>query len=213
MTEQQQKVWACAARGMTQAETARYLGLTTGYVAKLGKKFGLCFAAAARGRAAREDEIVACARRGLTQAEAARELGISSATVCKVKARLGLSFAYKGRGRRSWSGKTALARPDPAPAPAPKVAGAPARPVQAGKLSQVFHPRWSPADDLLLLRGRAAGDWFAVIAADMDRGVAEVQQRWHRLRAVPDIEALIEAHVEAGADPDAPWPDPSEVAA
>jgi hypothetical protein len=80
-------------------------------------------------------------------------------------------------------------------------------------LASVLHPRWSPADDLLLLRDRAGGACFTGIATDMDRGVAEVQQRWHRLRAVRGIEALIEDHIKAGADADAPWPDPSEVAA
>lgn len=83
------------------------------------------------------------------------------------------------------------------------------KPVPFKPLTAIHHPKWSPADDLLVWRDRAAGRCFTEMAADMERGRVAVEQRWHRLRAVSDIEARLEDHVERCADPDAPWPDPS----
>jgi DNA-binding CsgD family transcriptional regulator len=217
MTEHQARIAACARRGLTQAETARELGLSNGSVSVVKKALGLSFVHKGRGRRAAkpyDERIKACAARGLTQAETARELGIDSGCVSKVARRLGLEFAYRGRGFPAGSRKRAVEAPSPVTAPSDAATAEPVacRSMPRG-LASVLHPRWSPADDLLLLRDRAAGACFTGIASGMDRGICEVQQRWHRLRAVPGIEALIEAHLEAGADADAPWPDPSEVAA
>lgn len=144
--------------------------------------------------------MIRCAKAGLSQTETARALGVSQAYVCRFARDAGIRFvgAYRRRAK---------AVPVPGGAQ-PRDMAATSR-----RLFAIMHPKWSPADDLLLLQARAAGDWFAAIAVDMDRGVVEVEQRWHRLRVVPDIAALIEAHIEAGAEGDAPWPDPSKVAA
>jgi hypothetical protein len=55
----------------------------------------------------------------------------------------------------------------------------------AKALTPIFHPHWSPADDRAVLMGRARRDSFDAIARDLGRGARAVEQRWHRLRAVP----------------------------
>lgn len=76
-------------------------------------------------------------------------------------------------------------------------------------LAAVFHPRWSPSDDLFILTQRAAGIPFDRIALGLMRDRIAVEQRWHRLRVVPGIEALLKAYGLTGK----PYPAPAQSAA
>ncbi|MEX5515696.1 hypothetical protein [Pseudophaeobacter sp. 1A09344] len=58
----------------------------------------------------------------------------------------------------------------------------------------IFHPRGSSADDCALLKARAAGDNFTDIAVRLARPRIAVEQRWHRLRVVPNILKQLEAY-------------------
>jgi len=60
-------------------------------------------------------------------------------------------------------------------------------PKKASPLVSIFHPHWSPSDDHALLKARAAGDNFNVIADKFGRQRVAVEQRWHRLRIIPEI--------------------------
>ncbi len=64
----------------------------------------------------------------------------------------------------------------------------------AQRLAPIFHPLWSSADDHALLTARAAGDSFTAIATRLDRSRIAVEQRWHRLRVVPNVLKLLEAY-------------------
>jgi DNA-binding CsgD family transcriptional regulator len=206
-----ERVAACAAEGLSQAETARRLGVSYSAISRIAKTEGLDFVPGTGGqRRIDPARLAACAAEGMTRTEAARALGFSAAAITYAARRDGLRF------RSGHANGVAAPAEDARPVrmAVPRVApAAPAAPRLGDGLSCILHPRWSPADDLVVLRDRAEGRHFVEIATDMDRGVAEVQQRWHRLRAVPEIEDKIAAHVEAGADADAPWPDPSGVAA
>lgn len=168
---------------------------------------GLCGCA----KCVRRDETVrilrACADEGLTALEALERVDVGLSQVCHLAALYNIPLVKR------WERAERVAKVELVPARAAPPPSKPVRRAGSDPLASIYHPKWSPADDLLLLRDRSDGVWFAVIATDMDRGVAEVQQRWHRLRALQGIEGLIEDHVKAGADSNAPWPDPSEVAA
>lgn len=62
------------------------------------------------------------------------------------------------------------------------------------RLLPAFHPLWSSADDHALLKARAAGDNFTAIAARLDRSRIAVEQRWHRLRVLPNALKLLESY-------------------
>lgn len=62
----------------------------------------------------------------------------------------------------------------------------------AKKLESVFHPRWSSRVDYTVLAQRGLGVSFADIAKELKRDSRAVEQRWHRLRAIPNIETLLE---------------------
>ena len=64
----------------------------------------------------------------------------------------------------------------------------------AERLAPVFHPLWSSADDHALLKARASGDNFIAIATGLDRSRIAVEQRWHRLRVVPNVLKLLESY-------------------
>jgi hypothetical protein len=72
------------------------------------------------------------------------------------------------------------------------------RPVQQGPLhkhlSSVFHPRWCSRDDHIVMAAKAAGCGFAAIAVRLGRPCVAIEQRWHRLRAIPDIIKRLEAY-------------------
>jgi hypothetical protein len=131
--------------------------------------------------------------RGVTyksQAAAARKLGVSSAAI---------SMARQ-TGRLGVVGLRAV-QPE-SPAKCDRSIDTPAaalmRPVQRvqlhKRLSSVFHPRWCARDDHALLTAKAAGDGFAVIAVRLGRPCVAIEQRWHRLRGVPDIVKHLEAY-------------------
>ena len=64
----------------------------------------------------------------------------------------------------------------------------------AKRLAPVFHPLWSSADDFALLKARAGGGNFTAIAAHLNRSPIAVEQRWHRLRVVPNVMKLLETY-------------------
>lgn len=64
----------------------------------------------------------------------------------------------------------------------------------ARALADIFHPAWSPQHDMQLLTLKGQGVHFDRIAMAMMRNVNAVQQRWHRLRKVPNIERLLRAY-------------------
>lgn len=61
-------------------------------------------------------------------------------------------------------------------------------------LAEVFHPRWNSRDDLHVLTEKAMGHPFNRIAQGMGRGPVQVEQRWHRLRVIPKVEAHLKAY-------------------
>ncbi len=66
-----------------------------------------------------------------------------------------------------------------------------ARQAAAQVLAPVAHPGWSPADDFRLLELKAQKLHFHRIAEVMDRPRIMVEQRWHRLRAIPRVTDLL----------------------
>jgi hypothetical protein len=54
-------------------------------------------------------------------------------------------------------------------------------------LQSIFHSHWSPAVDSQLLTLRDQGISLDRIAMALMRQPKAVEQRWHRLRVVPDI--------------------------
>lgn len=62
----------------------------------------------------------------------------------------------------------------------------------ARRLSPIFHPNWCVADDLVLMKARAARENFAQIAERLERPRIAVEQRFHRLRVVRDVVGLLE---------------------
>jgi hypothetical protein len=60
------------------------------------------------------------------------------------------------------------------------------------RLAVVFHPRWCSADDHFIMQQKAGGVHFSRIAQGIIRDTRAVEQRWHRLRKVPNIERLLE---------------------
>lgn len=68
------------------------------------------------------------------------------------------------------------------------------KPDRASKdVASLFHPRWSPAWDMRLLsRGETHAD-RAALAKEMKTTELAVQQRLHRLRAIRNCAAKLEA--------------------
>ncbi len=66
-------------------------------------------------------------------------------------------------------------------------------PVKASALVSIYHPHWSPTDGHALLKAKASGDNFNIIADRLGRQRLAVEQRWHRLRIVPDVLKKLEA--------------------
>jgi hypothetical protein len=62
----------------------------------------------------------------------------------------------------------------------------------AERLESIFHPRWCAADDFYILQAKKQGKDFTFIAGELDRRRVEVEQRFHRLRPVKNIESLLE---------------------
>ncbi|SFR40585.1 hypothetical protein SAMN04488005_1523 [Yoonia tamlensis] len=123
----------------------------------------------------------------LSQAQAARALGVKPAAVCSAQA----------RGRLNSVGlRRAQSVPEPnevAPLVAVKPPPVQRRPIHRD-LASVFHPRWCSRDDRALLTAKSAGDGIAAIADRLGRPCIAIEQRWHRLRAVPDIVKRLEAY-------------------
>ncbi|WP_300074096.1 hypothetical protein [uncultured Ruegeria sp.] len=69
-------------------------------------------------------------------------------------------------------------------------------PTEGEIFSQILHPGWSSAADRALLASRAANKSLFEIAQQTGRSTTAVTQRYHRLRSVPNIEKLLEAHGE-----------------
>ena len=61
------------------------------------------------------------------------------------------------------------------------------------RLNTIFHPRWSSWEDHELLLLKKSGHNFSGIAMHLNRPRVAVEQRWHRLRVVPDIVKQLEA--------------------
>lgn len=78
--------------------------------------------------------------------------------------------------------------------------GLPPRP--AMHLALIRHPRWSPALDYQILTWKAQGKNIHEIATDIGRQRIAVEQRYHRLRQVPNCMKLLEEHGLS----DEPWP-------
>lgn len=83
---------ACAAQGMSQAEAARRLGIGHPTVSLYAARHAIPFPKATRITRAR---YAACAADGLTQAETARRLGVTPTAVGRAARRYGLAFARK----------------------------------------------------------------------------------------------------------------------
>jgi transcriptional regulator with GAF, ATPase, and Fis domain len=79
---------ACAAAGMSQAETARHLGISRYTVCRKAKRFGLTFA----HKLHREDVWAAAAGKGMTASEAATALGVTPEAAYLAAKRYGFSF-------------------------------------------------------------------------------------------------------------------------
>ncbi len=60
-------------------------------------------------------------------------------------------------------------------------------------LVEIMHPHWSPADDYAIMYLKADGRNFLEIAESIGRSRISVEQRFHRLRAVKDIMAKLDA--------------------
>lgn len=64
----------------------------------------------------------------------------------------------------------------------------------ARRLAPVFHPRWCSAEDCLLMTARAAGENFTAVAERLGRSRVAVEQRFHRLRVLPYVIALLNGY-------------------
>lgn len=62
----------------------------------------------------------------------------------------------------------------------------------AERLAEIFHPAWCSADDYYLLQAKKQNKHFTYIAGELGRRRITVEQRYHRLRAVRNIESLLE---------------------
>lgn len=148
------------------------------------------------------DALEACIVADMDRGAAARETGLGMWRVTYLARRHGLVFRDARRMPRP---DRVMPRPDRV-----RLAVPPAPLRVADPLSPVWHPKWTPADDLWLLRARAKGRCFTHVAQDMGRARIEVEQRWHRLRAVRGVEDRLERRVGAlGPRARAPWPDPA----
>lgn len=65
---------------------------------------------------------------------------------------------------------------------------------QEQALASVFHPLWFPLADYQLLKLRAKGKNFHEIAELLGRPRIAVEQRFHRLRVIPNIVEKLEAY-------------------
>ena len=90
-----EKLRGLAAKGLTQAEAARKLGVSRQRVSQLAAQLGLAFRRGAPPIP--EERLKELARKGLTRTEAARQVGVSPDRVSKLAAELGIAFA------RTWS--------------------------------------------------------------------------------------------------------------
>ncbi|NIZ09292.1 SANT/Myb-like DNA-binding domain-containing protein [Pseudooceanicola sp. HF7] len=70
-------------------------------------------------------------------------------------------------------------------------------------LVQVVHPLWSPDEDSRILKMKSQGIHFTAISDDLGRSRIAVEQRWHRLRAVPQVQQLL---IDFGTS-EKRWPD------
>lgn len=61
------------------------------------------------------------------------------------------------------------------------------------RLAVIFHPHWSSSADHALLKAKASGSNFSIIADRLGCQRVAVEQRWHRLRIIPDIVKKLEA--------------------
>ena len=76
----------------------------------------------------------------------------------------------------------------------PKVRMPKAKPVKPSPLASILHPGWSSRKDHQIMMLKKAGMSFAQIAAEVDRPSRAVEQRYHRLRVVPEVIKKLEAH-------------------
>lgn len=130
-----EKLRGLAAKGLSQAEAARKLGLSRQRVSQIAARLGLTFGR--RVPPIPVEQLNALAKKGLTKKEAARRLGVSSERVSKLAAELGIPFAL------AWS------RPQ---APATKLG----RVVQAARLACGYsYPRLAEVSGLHRCHSRA----------------------------------------------------------
>ena len=85
------KVRGLAAKGLTQAEAARKLGVSRQRISQLAAQLVLAFGSSVPPMS--EEHLRELAEKGLTQTEAARQLGVSQYRVSRLRERLRLSFA------------------------------------------------------------------------------------------------------------------------
>ena len=86
-----EKVRGLAARGLSQAEAARELGVSRQRVSQLAAQLGLTFGPSYPP--VPKAGLARLAKRGLTQTDAARELGVSKKRLRTVARKIGVSFA------------------------------------------------------------------------------------------------------------------------
>lgn len=92
---------ACAAEGLTQAQTAKRLGVKPGTVNKCAARHGITFRSSAQaGYKVSRVDYVACAELGMSVSEAAHKLGVHVDSVREYAHRHGLTFAKKAPLRR-----------------------------------------------------------------------------------------------------------------
>lgn len=65
---------------------------------------------------------------------------------------------------------------------------------KAHPLEGIFHPKWCARDDHFILTQKEAGSHLSKIAQGLMRETRAVEQRWHKLRKIPNLEKLLEGY-------------------
>ena len=182
----------------SQAAAARALGITwqvmKGRVRRARRE-------AARGGGEARPRCRACTLNGVeyeSLVAAGRALGITPPAVHKRLdyARIKAARQAARAAERERDAAAARARQE-APSrldapPLPEVAPEPSEVALApAVLAGVAHPKWSPAADHALVAARGRRDDFHAIARQLGRDPRAVEQRWHRLRVIPDVATVL----------------------
>lgn len=88
----------CAAKGMTQKETADTIGVCKSYVCKIAKKHGITFARRVAVTAETERQILKMARLGVRQADIAKKVGLVQGTISRICIGHGIRRYLRGGG-------------------------------------------------------------------------------------------------------------------